>query len=142
MSEPFNPTIKAFKPGPIYRDGDHGDEMFVIISGRVKVMKDMYGIMVTVADLGPGDRFGYMAFFEDGRRTATAIAETKVEVEVFDPEALAGRIAAEPEFAFALLRAMSHRLKKVDDRVAELVATQRLRPDSAAELGEGIFGAG
>jgi CRP/FNR family transcriptional regulator, cyclic AMP receptor protein len=135
-------TIRTYSKGPIYRDGDDGASMFIITSGKVKITKNMYGIMVAVADLGPGDFFGYMAFFEGGRRTATALAETPVIAQEFDHKALAAHIAAEPEFAFALLRAMSHRLKQVNERVATLVATKRLQPEGAAELGEGIFGAG
>jgi CRP/FNR family transcriptional regulator, cyclic AMP receptor protein len=135
-------NTKRFPKGLIYRDGDPGDEMFVIQSGQVKISKNMYGIMVAVADLGPGDAFGYMAFFEGEQRTATATAETPVIVDVYDRKAMAARIAAEPEFAFSLLREMSHRLKQVDERVADLVAQKRLLPEGAAQLGEGIFGAG
>ena len=133
---------RTYPRGPIYRDGDDGSSMFIITSGKVKITKNMYGIMVAVADLGPCDYFGYMAFFEGERRSATALAETPVIAQEYDRKALAAHIAAEPEFAFALLRAMSHRLKQVDERVADLVATKRLQPEGAAELGGGIFGAG
>jgi len=135
-------NTKTYPKGLLYRDGDPGDEMFIIRSGQVKISKNMYGIMVSVAELGPGDSFGYMAFFEGEQRSATAIAATRVVVDVYDRKAMAARIAAEPEFAFSLLRAMSHRLKQVDERVADLVAQKRLLPEGAAELGEGIFGAG
>jgi len=116
--------------------------MFAIQSGKVKITKNIYGIMVAVADLGPGDYFGYMAFFEGNRRSATALAETPVVVEVYDRKALAAHIAAEPEFAFALLREMSHRLKQIDERVSDLVAKGRLEPEGAAGLRGGIFGGG
>ena len=135
-------NTKTYPKGLIYRDGDSGEEMFIIQSGQVKITKNMYGIMVAIANLGPGDYFGYMAFFEGDRRTATALAETQVEVDVYDRKAMAAHIAAEPEFAFSLLRAMSHRLKQVNERVADLVAQGRLLPEGAAELGRGIFGAG
>lgn len=45
---------------------------FVLEQGRVRVEQDGR----TVASLGPGDVFGEMAFFGDGRRNADVVAET------------------------------------------------------------------
>ena len=67
-------NTKTYPKGLIYRDGDSGEEMFIIQSGQVKITKNMYGIMVAIANLGPGDYFGYMAFFEGDRRTRAAAA--------------------------------------------------------------------
>lgn len=133
MTKPTT-RIQTYRKGVIFREGDVGDAMFVIRSGRVKITKNMYGIMVGIADLGPGDYFGYMAFFEGDRRSATAIAESQVEVEVYDHAALAARISSEPEFAFGLLRAMSFSLRDIDQRLTDLVARGRLRQEEAVEF--------
>jgi CRP-like cAMP-binding protein len=45
---------------------------FVLEQGRVRIEQDGR----TVASLGPGDVFGEMAFFGDGRRNADVVAET------------------------------------------------------------------
>jgi CRP-like cAMP-binding protein len=45
---------------------------FVLEQGRVRVEQDGR----TIASLGPGDVFGEMAFFGDGRRNADVVAET------------------------------------------------------------------
>lgn len=131
-----NSKTRVYLKGPIFREGDDGDAMYVIRSGNVRITKSMHGIMVRIADLGPGDYFGEMAFFEGAPRSSTAIAQTQVEADVYDHKALACRIASEPEFAFAMLRALSHRLRQIDDRLTELVARGRLPKEEAAKLGQ------
>ena len=129
-------TIKTFPRGPIYREGDDGDVMYAIRSGAVGITKNMYGIMVRLADLGPGQWFGEMALLEGAPRSATAIAETPVELDVYDVKALTERLAADPEFAIAMMRSMSVRLRRIDERLTDLVAKGRLPKEEAAALGE------
>ncbi|MBD3169090.1 MAG: mechanosensitive ion channel [candidate division Zixibacteria bacterium] len=52
--------------------GDPGDSMFLIVSGRVKiVVKDERGYETDVAELGPGEAFGEMSLFTGENRAAT-----------------------------------------------------------------------
>jgi CRP/FNR family transcriptional regulator, cyclic AMP receptor protein len=51
---------------------------FVLEQGRVRVEQGG----TTIASLGPGDVFGEMAFFGDGRRNADVVAETAGSVLV------------------------------------------------------------
>ena len=129
-------TVKTYPRGPIYREGDDGHVMYAIRSGEVRITKNMYGIMVTIAELGPGQWFGEMALLEGASRSATAIAETAVEVEVYDVTALAQRVAADPEFALAMMRSLSVRLRRIDDRLTDLVARGRLPKEEAAAFAE------
>lgn len=57
---------------PLMRQGEHGREFFVIVSGSVRIDKDGQ----TVATMGPGDFFGEIALVDGGTRTATATTET------------------------------------------------------------------
>ena len=127
---------RIYRKGPIFREGDDGSTMFVIKSGRVMITKNMYGIMVKIAELGPGDHFGEMSLLEGQPRSATALAETQVEAEVYDSKSLAEVVAADPEFAFGMLRGMSRRLRQIDERLTELVAKGRLPQDEAAKFGQ------
>jgi CRP/FNR family transcriptional regulator/CRP/FNR family cyclic AMP-dependent transcriptional regulator len=126
---------KTYRKGPIFREGDKGDAMFVIRTGKVKISKNMYGIMVKIAELGPGDHFGEMALIEGVPRSASAIAETTVEADVYDRAALVELIAADPEFAFAMLRGMSRRLRAIDERLTDLVAKGRMPQEEASKFG-------
>jgi CRP-like cAMP-binding protein len=58
------------------RQGDLGDEFFVIEAGEAEVTRDGE----RVAALGPGDFFGEMALLEADRRNATVTATTQMTV--------------------------------------------------------------
>ena len=58
------------------RQGDLGDEFFVIEAGRAEVTREGERI----AELGPGDFFGEMALLEADRRNATVTATTPMTV--------------------------------------------------------------
>jgi len=131
-------TVKSLPKGLIFREGDRGDTMYVIRSGTVKITKNMYGVMVRLAELGPGDYFGEMSLFEDVPRSASAIAETPVEADILDRNTLAERLAEKPELAMALLRGLSGRLRHIDEKVADLVARGRLPQEDASALGRHI----
>ena len=60
------------------RQGDLGDEFFIIEDGEAEVTRDGEH----VAELGPGDFFGEMALVEADRRNATVTAKTAMNVIV------------------------------------------------------------
>ena len=134
MQETVSGT-KTYAKGPIFWEGDKADSMFVIREGKVKITKNVHGIMVGIAELGPGDYFGEIGLLDGKPRSASALAETRVEVEEYDRKGLAELIVAQPEFAFTMLRAMSKRLRQVDERLADLVAKGRLPKEDAARIG-------
>ncbi len=77
----ISPAI--FEPGQdVVREGDIGQSLYIIKSGEVEVLKcgEDDGSEERVATLGPGERFGEVAVFQQVRRTATVRAKTRVEV--------------------------------------------------------------
>jgi NADH dehydrogenase len=86
-------THEHFDTGEaVVREGDVGDKLYVIKSGRVEVMRpDPDGEERRVAELGPGDYFGEIALMDTGgRRNATVRALTPLDVlAVGRPEFLA-----------------------------------------------------
>jgi CRP-like cAMP-binding protein len=60
------------------KQGDLGDEFFVIESGSAEVARD--GEVIN--ELGPGDFFGEIALLKDERRNATVTATTPMELIV------------------------------------------------------------
>jgi len=56
----------------VIHQGDHGDSMFIIASGRCEVtVEEAPGHSITIAFLGPGDFFGEMALISEETRTAS-----------------------------------------------------------------------
>lgn len=61
---------------PIFEEGTEGDELFIVLTGRVCVHKGA----TVIVELGPGEHFGEMALIDRGERSASvrALEETHV----------------------------------------------------------------
>ena len=58
----------------IVRQGEIGEHMYVIQSGKVEVVREGESSQVKLAELGEGDFFGEMAVFDRDLRSATVRA--------------------------------------------------------------------
>ena len=57
----------------IFRKGEMGTELFIVMHGKVLVVDDYDGELNALARLEPGDCFGEMALFTRVRRSATVV---------------------------------------------------------------------
>jgi CRP-like cAMP-binding protein len=64
-------TAAIHKGERIFKKGTVGEEMYVILEGKVKIVDEDK----VIATLGKGEMFGEMALFSDEPRNATAMAE-------------------------------------------------------------------
>jgi tetratricopeptide (TPR) repeat protein len=64
----------------VIEEGDSGDSMYIIKSGRAKVIAHLFGKVLDLATLETGDIFGEVAFLTGRPRTASVIAEGPLEV--------------------------------------------------------------
>ena len=109
----------------LFREGDHGDEMFLVRTGSIVVSKGVTGrVEQVLARMGPGDFFGEMALFDRSPRSATIQADTDVTLLLLDREALARLTADSPRAAAAFFQSLVHvfidRLRASGDLVAEV----------------------
>jgi CRP-like cAMP-binding protein len=89
------------------REGDIGQEFFVIVDGEVDVTKDGQ----QVRRLGPGDFFGEVALIWDSaRRTATVTALTPLRFFVLTRQAFRGLVGRSPEIERCVLEALEERV--------------------------------
>jgi CRP-like cAMP-binding protein len=114
-----------FPPGrTILAQGEPGDYLYIIISGRVKIGRrtaDGGESLLTI--MGPSDMFGELSIFDPGPRTLSATAITHVHAVTMDREALLGWIADRPEIAVQLLRVLARRLRRTNNDLADLIFT-------------------
>lgn len=64
----------------VIEEGDSGDSIYIIKSGKTKVVAHLFGREIELAILEPGDVFGEVAFLTGRPRTASVIAEAPLEV--------------------------------------------------------------
>lgn len=101
----------------ICREGEVSEEMFVIQSGKVRIVKERDGVQVQLAVLDKGDFFGEMSLLEGLPRDASAIAVGATHVLVMSSGALLVRLRRDPTFAFELLRRLSGRVRALNARL-------------------------
>ncbi len=102
----------------IVRQGDVGDCMFVVQSGRVEVIQATDSGEQHLAFLETGDFFGEMAVFEKETRSATVRASGEARALKVDKKTLLRRIKEDPLLAVNLLQTMSHRIRDLNAGMA------------------------
>ena len=87
-----------FEPGQaIFREGDHGDWLYLIEEGEVEVRKHVAGEgEVPIRRLGPGDCFGEIALLGDHVRTASTHSLTSANVLAIDRDACQALLSTLP----------------------------------------------
>ncbi|HYA27084.1 MAG TPA: cyclic nucleotide-binding domain-containing protein [Thermodesulfovibrionales bacterium] len=112
---------KTYSDGEvIFKEGDVGDLMYVIQSGRVRITRKTEAGEVTIATLSEGEVFGEMALFDRQSRSATVIASGNARVLSIDKKKLFSTISRDPTLVFRMLESMSQRIRKLDIELAKL----------------------
>ena len=106
----------------IFVEGEGGDEMYVVISGRVRVSKKVKGVgEEALAILEPGAWFGEMAMIDDSPRSADALAHTSCVLAVVKREELEQLMFVDKDLAYVLLwtfvRTLSVRLREMNEKI-------------------------
>jgi CRP-like cAMP-binding protein len=103
------------------RQDEPGDALFVILSGRIKVViAGASGREVTLSLLRPGDSFGEMSLFDGAARSAHCIAVEPATVLVLSRDDLMRHITSYPRIAINLLGEMARRSRRADETIAQL----------------------
>jgi CRP-like cAMP-binding protein len=103
--------FRALDPGTVLlRQGDVGEEFFILGSGEVTVSRDGND----VARLEAGAWFGELSLFDHAPRDATVVAESGVTVLALERPAFQQLLGDLPGFRDALLTGMARRLHALD----------------------------
>jgi len=102
----------------ICRQGDKGEHMYVMQSGRAVVIHEDGGMEAEVGELAAGDVFGEMAIFDREPRSATVRVKGSARVLTLDKRAFLRQVHEDPSFAFRLLQKMSQRTRGLVQEVA------------------------
>lgn len=74
-------VLRAYRDGEsVVEEGDAGDSMFVIKSGKARVVSHIMGKPYELATLSEGDLFGEVAFLTGRPRTASVFSVTELKV--------------------------------------------------------------
>jgi CRP/FNR family cyclic AMP-dependent transcriptional regulator len=135
MSDPlFLRFGREFRAGEVlFREGERGEDMYVVQSGTVQILKHVGGADRPLATLGRGEFLGEMAILNGKPRTATAVVLETAKCLVIDAATLEQMIANNTEIALRLVKKLARRLDSADEMIQIL-----LNPDPKARVLHGL----
>jgi CRP/FNR family transcriptional regulator, cyclic AMP receptor protein len=111
------------KAATIFQTGDAGDAMYLIEVGEVRIsITDADGVVVPLAELGPGDFFGDMSLIDGQGRSATATATENARLAKLRRDDFLSFIRSDPRVTLELLTALTNRLRRTDDLLRHRVS--------------------
>ena len=104
----------------IFHKNDPGSTLYIIISGKVKILlPSSEGENVIVALLSTGEFFGELSLFDGAPRSATAVAAESTEILTLDKDDFNRYILENPQAALVILSELSLRLRRTDELLSD-----------------------
>ena len=117
----INQFGRSYAPGEyIFKEGDIGEEMFIIHSGTVKITKTTDEGEKTLVQLTSGDFFGEMAVIDKGPRSASAVAVDNAVCIVLNEELFEQQMQRNAKIVKKILKNMSSRLRAMNEQLQNL----------------------
>ncbi|MBI5418129.1 Crp/Fnr family transcriptional regulator, partial [Candidatus Poribacteria bacterium] len=106
----------------VFREGDIGEEMYIIQEGEIKITKNIKGTEKVLAYLRPGDFFGEMAVIDKEPRSANALAsQDSTKLIIIHKDIFESQIQKNPKIAMRILKKMSMRLRDANKQIETLM---------------------
>ncbi len=107
---------RTFKAGnEIVREGDRGAGFFLIMQGKVEVVRGD----TKLNTLGSGDFFGEMALLDEHPRSATVRALEDTDCLAMSRWDFVSELRANSDLAVEMLEVLSRRVRELDERLGE-----------------------
>jgi CRP/FNR family cyclic AMP-dependent transcriptional regulator len=101
--------------------GDPTDSLYIVLSGRLKVMmSDADGKEVILTLIGPGEFFGEMGLIDDSPRSASVVAIEPCELLAITRRDFKKCLAENFDMSMAVMRGLVRRLREADRKIGSL----------------------
>ena len=107
----------------LFRQGDKGDAMYLIESGRVRIsIRDEDEQELTLAELAQGDFFGEMSIIDGRQRSADAQVIEDARLAILSRDVFLSFVRTNPDVALEMLSALTDRLRRTDELLRSRVS--------------------
>ena len=110
-------TRHYVKGESIFRKGDVGAELYVVLEGEIRVHLDHDGHEVTLARHGPSKVVGEMSVFDDQPRSASAEATEDTTARVLRRDRMQAIVHEHPEVLLEFVKNLSQRLRVMNEQL-------------------------
>jgi CRP-like cAMP-binding protein/HEAT repeat protein len=123
---------------PIFAEGDPGEALYVVVSGRVGIEREpKQGRVQRLETLAARQFFGERTIFDGAAHETRAVALDRVHLLTIRRDHLLGLIRRSPDLSLSLVTVLSQRLREAD---ATLAARTRTKPDQVMRLYDKLTG--
>jgi CRP-like cAMP-binding protein len=130
----FDKPVK-FKNGQVvFAEGEASSFLYLVVSGRVQILKDEKGKLVPISSIGPQDFIGELSMFSDEARSASAIAVEDSELMVIKKSDIRKVLRSCPDWVSNIMMTISDRLRSTVDVLTEHRIIDDLSPNSGSQV--------
>ncbi len=104
----------------VFTEGSPGDEMYIVISGGLRVFKTINGEDVELGSLGKYDFFGEISALLSTKRTASVETTENSTLMCLSREAVLTKMREDPKFAEKLITTLAQKLAQADEVIKSL----------------------
>jgi len=108
----------------IFEEGKHGDWVYIVMEGRVKIKTRTPKGMLTINTLGEGAVLGEVPFLKRTRRTASVVADGQVKLGLLDKDRLEKEYEALSPEMKSIITTTVLRLEEATKKASALAASQ------------------
>jgi len=110
-------TRHYVKGETVFRKGDAGAELYLLVDGEIRIHVDHSGQEVSLARHSSGSVVGEMSVFDDQPRSAGAQATMDTTVRVLRRDRLQAIVHEHPEVLLEFIKNLSQRLRAMDEKL-------------------------
>jgi CRP-like cAMP-binding protein len=105
----------------LFREGDAPDQAFLLVEGRVRLLKQVGALERSLRVARPGEVVGESALLTGSARGSTAIALDAVVALAFDMTAFKTIVGFAPDVAAQVVEQLARRLRDAEDQIELLM---------------------
>lgn len=104
----------------LFKEGSEGRSLYLVKVGRVSIRKSVDGGYIEIAQIGPNQIIGEIAFFDRKPRSAGAVALTYCEIIEIPYDAMTPMFDPAPDYLKRIMTGIAIRLRDADEKIREL----------------------
>ncbi|MEN9360817.1 MAG: hypothetical protein RL095_2352 [Verrucomicrobiota bacterium] len=115
-------TLRKLRRGEVLiRDGEYGDETYIVVSGRIEVSREVDGRPTTLDFCGRGAVLGELATLTHDQRNATAVAVEPSEVMAINRQIMFDELRKLPPWLERIVLSMARKVSGMNERIHPLL---------------------
>ena len=115
----FDRPVKFSRGQVLFCEGDASQYLYLVIKGEVRIVRESDGRFIPIAVIRPGEFIGELSMFNDGPRSASAVAVQDSEAYMIKKSDIRKVVKTCPDWVGDIMKTLADRLKGSIDMLRE-----------------------